>query len=425
MSNRTCIYVLLQASERSHWHRLDATDIWLYHAGAPLILSLSETSDGPTRDHLLSPDLTKGAPQLIVPENHVQSARSTGDFTLVSCTVSPGFHFDGFTLAAAGMDIPRWAPCLVRRLRLANVPSNTQTTPMNHTQFIASLSPAQKEALHRRSTLRGLVHLAGHIGAVIAMALYIATGAPFWQGMLLPYGITLMFLFTLSHECTHATPFAPPRLSDVVGHLVSLPLLLPFTWFRYFHLAHHKYTNDPDRDPELADGGRPTNWRAYLVYLSGWAYWSGNASLIWHHARGHVAAPYLPPRKHAPMIREARILLALYTIIALSLLFNSIALWLWIIPALIGQVFLRLYLLAEHGHCPPVANMLENTRTTLTNRTLRFIAWNMPYHAEHHAMPMVPFHALPTLHGEIQSHLKSVSHGYREFTQDYTRTLDR
>ncbi|MDG3040349.1 cupin domain-containing protein [Roseicyclus marinus] len=103
----TCIYFLLKAGEHSHWHKVDATEIWLYHAGAPLVLSLADSDDGPATDHLLTPDLTKGAPQIIVPENHWQAARTTGDFTLVSCTVSPGFSFDGFTLAPAGFDIPR------------------------------------------------------------------------------------------------------------------------------------------------------------------------------------------------------------------------------------------------------------------------------------------------------------------------------
>lgn len=103
----TCIYFLLKADERSHWHRVDATEIWLYHAGAPLILSIAETVAGPATDLMLTPDLTKGAPQIIVPENHWQAAASTGDYTLVSCTVSPGFTFDGFTLAPPGMDIPR------------------------------------------------------------------------------------------------------------------------------------------------------------------------------------------------------------------------------------------------------------------------------------------------------------------------------
>ncbi|WP_050602221.1 cupin domain-containing protein [Ruegeria sp. 6PALISEP08] len=103
----TCIYFLLQAGESSHWHRVDATEIWLYHAGAPLVLSLSATDAGPAADHLLTPDLSKGAPQLIVPEGHWQAAHSTGEYTLVSCTVSPGFDFEGFELAAPDFDIPR------------------------------------------------------------------------------------------------------------------------------------------------------------------------------------------------------------------------------------------------------------------------------------------------------------------------------
>ena len=103
----TCIYFLLKEGEVSHWHRVDAAEIWLYHAGAPLLLSISATDDGPAGYHLLTPDLAKGRPQILVPPHHWQTARSTGDFTLVSCAVSPGFHFEGFELATPGFDIPR------------------------------------------------------------------------------------------------------------------------------------------------------------------------------------------------------------------------------------------------------------------------------------------------------------------------------
>ncbi|MCK0143285.1 cupin domain-containing protein [Aliiroseovarius sp. F20344] len=104
----TCIYFLLKEGECSHWHRVDATEIWLYHSGAPLILSMADSDQGPAIDHQLGPDLAKGqAPQIIVPKDHWQAARSTGAYTLVSCTVSPGFQFDGFTLAPQGFDIPR------------------------------------------------------------------------------------------------------------------------------------------------------------------------------------------------------------------------------------------------------------------------------------------------------------------------------
>lgn len=102
----TCIYFLLKAGERSHWHKIDATEIWLYHSGAPLILSRSASDEGPASEALLGPDFSKGeSPQLIVEPHHWQAARSTGDWTLVSCTVSPGFEFGSFVLAAAGFDI--------------------------------------------------------------------------------------------------------------------------------------------------------------------------------------------------------------------------------------------------------------------------------------------------------------------------------
>lgn len=104
----TAIYFLLKGGEASHWHRVDAAEIWHFYAGAPLILSLSETDQGPAQDHTLGPDLAADQfPQLIVAEGHWQAARSTGDWTLVGCTVSPAFQFEGFELAATDFDIPR------------------------------------------------------------------------------------------------------------------------------------------------------------------------------------------------------------------------------------------------------------------------------------------------------------------------------
>ena len=104
----TCIYFLLKDGEASQWHHVDAVEIWHYYAGAPLILSMAATDAGPAMDHVLGPDLAMGAlPQLIVPTGHWQAARTTGDWSLVGCTVSPGFDFAGFTLAPAGFDIQR------------------------------------------------------------------------------------------------------------------------------------------------------------------------------------------------------------------------------------------------------------------------------------------------------------------------------
>ena len=96
----TAIYFLLAKGERSHWHRIDAAELWLYHAGAPLELSVGDTVVW------LGPDLLAGEePQAVVPPRTWQAAVSTGAWTLVSCVVAPGFQFDGFELAPPG-----WSP---------------------------------------------------------------------------------------------------------------------------------------------------------------------------------------------------------------------------------------------------------------------------------------------------------------------------
>lgn len=104
----TSIFFLLKRDERSHWHRVDATEIWHFYTGAPLILSMAASQAGPATHHWLGPDLAAGqSPQLIVPPHHWQAARSTGDFTLVGCTVSPGFQFEGFELAPPEFEVPQ------------------------------------------------------------------------------------------------------------------------------------------------------------------------------------------------------------------------------------------------------------------------------------------------------------------------------
>lgn len=103
----TCIHFLLKAGEHSHWHRVDADEIWLYHAGAPLELRMAQGADGLAIAHRLGPDFFGGdAPHIVVPAHHWQAARSLGDWTLVSCTVSPGFRFESFELAPPGFEIP-------------------------------------------------------------------------------------------------------------------------------------------------------------------------------------------------------------------------------------------------------------------------------------------------------------------------------
>jgi predicted cupin superfamily sugar epimerase len=100
----TAIYFLLAAGESSRWHRVDATEIWHWYAGAPLDLGIASPGAMPEWRRL-GPDLLAGElPQQIVPPHAWQSARSTGAWTLVGCTVSPAFEFDGFELAPPGWE---------------------------------------------------------------------------------------------------------------------------------------------------------------------------------------------------------------------------------------------------------------------------------------------------------------------------------
>jgi predicted cupin superfamily sugar epimerase len=103
----TAIYFLLAAGEISHWHRVDAAELWHWHAGAPLILSIAPPG-APAAELILGAALAAGErPQGIVPAGHWQSARSLGAWTLVGCTVAPGFLFEKFELAGPGMNPPR------------------------------------------------------------------------------------------------------------------------------------------------------------------------------------------------------------------------------------------------------------------------------------------------------------------------------
>ena len=102
----TAIYFLLKEGERSHWHRVDAGEVWLWHAGAPLDLLIAETAAGPVTVHRLGGDVLAGErPQAVVPAEWWQAAEARTGWALVSCCVAPGFRFEGFELAQAGFTI--------------------------------------------------------------------------------------------------------------------------------------------------------------------------------------------------------------------------------------------------------------------------------------------------------------------------------
>jgi fatty acid desaturase len=295
---------------------------------------------------------------------------------------------------------------------------------MDHRDLIASLSNEERARLTERSDRPGLVHLGIHWGLILLLGTAIGLRVPGWWLLILPQGILIVFLFTLLHEASHKTPFRSEWLNSLAARVSGFLLLLGPEWFRYFHFAHHRHTQDPDNDPELATP-KPETIAQYLVHVSGLpVYWGELKGLILN-AFGRGKASYILPKAEAKIQREAVVMLGLYAFLALISVWlqTALLLWVWIVPALLGQPFLRLYLLAEHGRCPFVANMLENSRTTATNRIVRFLAWNMPFHAEHHSYPAVPFHKLPEFHAIVETHLRETERGYARFNANYIASL--
>ncbi len=297
-------------------------------------------------------------------------------------------------------------------------------TISDHKQLIASLSDAQRADFTEKSDMQGGLALFTHVLAIGVSTLWIVEGWVGWQAILLLQGVMLVFLFTLLHETVHFTVFKTPWLNTAVGWISALVILLPPNWFRYFHLAHHRHTHNPEKDPEL-EGKKPETLQEFLWAVSGIPVWWFHITTIFKNAFSEQDYQYVPQAGFSKIRREALLMIGIYTLTVLVSvsLASNILFWVWVLPVLLGQPFLRLYLMAEHGRCPHVANMLENTRTTYTTAFVRWLAWNMPYHTEHHAYPTVPFHKLPKFHQVAKAHLRVTENGYTQYHKKTVRMM--
>ena len=287
------------------------------------------------------------------------------------------------------------------------------------------LPPALVRGFSARSDAAGALRLAIHLVLLIGAGVLVWASLGTWW--LLPammvQGIVQVALFAGLHECVHRTPFRNRLANDATAAAIGLVAVLPAGFFRRFHFAHHRFTQDPERDPE-APTAKPESWGQYLRYVSAWNYWRDRIGELFRHAAGRVSADFVPAGERAAVAREARWHLAVYALVGLAVAFGRPEPFVfWLGPALLGQPFLRLYLLAEHTGCPLGPDMLTNTRTTFTLWPLRLLMWNMPYHVEHHVYPAVPFHALPRLHRAMADRLVETAPGYMAFHRRYQAAL--
>ena len=204
---------------------------------------------------------------------------------------------------------------------------------MDHRDIITSLTQEQRDHLTSKSDMPGLPHLLLHAGSILILGTLIAIKAPFWPVLMIPQGILIVFMFTLLHETIHQTAFRTAWLNEAVARVASFMIALPANWFRFFHFAHHRFTQDPEKDPELAFAKPETAWQ-YVRHVSGLSVWWGHLKTLSVNAMGRCDDAFVPPKGRGKVLWEARVMIAAYAIlIGLSVYFETaVLLFVWIFP---------------------------------------------------------------------------------------------
>jgi fatty acid desaturase len=291
------------------------------------------------------------------------------------------------------------------------------------------LSHDALHALRTRSDRAGAVRLGVHVACLIAAGWWVAVASG-WMEVLAVFvlGMVQVALFAPAHETMHQTAFASRRANAIAGWLTSAPSLLNAQFYTAFHLAHHRHTQAPGLDPELLTPP-PETVGQYIVRVLGWPFWSLRLRVVLDGWRGDFSAyPYVSEAAAPGIIRSVRAmsLVMVGGAAGSALLFGWETPFLfWIGPQLLGQPPLRAYLLSEHTGCTHDRDGLTNTRTVLTNPVVRLLMWNMPFHAEHHLYPSIPFHRLPDAHRAIRARLGFVQRGYGRWNLNFVRDLLR
>jgi fatty acid desaturase len=271
-------------------------------------------------------------------------------------------------------------------------------------------------SLSLRSDAQGVVRFAIHVAVMLGTGYLVWRSLPHWY-LLIPaavlHGFTIVTMFAPMHECVHRTPFVTPLLNEIFGWIAGLLSFYNFHFYRQYHTWHHRYTQDPERDPEL-NPPKATSVAGYFIDVSGFNWWKGRPWLFLKLSLGKLQDyPYVPESGRRKVQISAAAQTAVYVAALVSIACGYLyAWWFFFLPALLAQPFLRCFTIAEHTGCTYDENGLTNTRTTLASFPVRLLMWNMPYHAEHHLYPSIPFHRLPQAHQELKQKLRHVEPGY-------------
>jgi len=292
-----------------------------------------------------------------------------------------------------------------------------RTTIGSSERIVHLLGRKPVRALMARRNGPGLLFLFLHATAIATTGTLVwASLDTFWVApAIFIHGIMIVHLFAPFHECCHRTAFRSRWLNESVYWCCGLILGLMPLAFRFQHADHHTYTQDRERDPQMIAMGERLS--GYLFYASALPYFAAILKSLLLHALGRfnpAERRYLPSHMLGTVRLQAWIFWGGYLFLgAASVWLESwFAVIYWLLPRLVGEPVERIIRLSEHTACSHSPDMLENSRTIVTWRPVRWLSWNMPFHTAHHAVPLVPFHALPTLSAMLTGHLCEVRQGY-------------
>ena len=288
------------------------------------------------------------------------------------------------------------------------------------------LEPSELRALNERSDVMGSMQMGSHLSAIILSGYlhYLVLGS--WWVLLTGFilGVLINFLYAAQHELSHATVFKTVRLNEFFGRFVGFWMLFPRDFDQVMHFAHHRWTQDWDKDGELV---RETfSLKTYLLWFFGFTYWKVRIFGIIRRARGIIIEPYIKDSENNKIIFESRVhILGYFIIFICSIYFQSwAAITFWLLPLILTKPVHQLQNTIEHLGLSHKKDILQNTRSTQTSSLMRWMCWQMPYHTAHHTFPSVPFWKLKKLNDQIETNAGSVHKmGYIEFQLEVIRRL--
>ena len=288
------------------------------------------------------------------------------------------------------------------------------------------ISPQELRDLNRRSDMMGGLQMASHWAAIAGFGYlhYLALGTHYvWlTGFCL--GVTINFLYAAQHELSHWTVFRTPWLNMLFGRLIGFLMLFPRDYDMIMHYAHHRWTQDWERDGELVR--EPFTLGSFILWMLGVSYWRNRVSGMIRRARGIIIEGYIRPEEEAQVTLESRLhLLGYAAIFGVSLYLQTWAVAIfWLAPMILTKPVHQLQNTIEHLGLTHNSDILENTRSTRTNAVMRWLCWQMPYHTAHHTFPSVPFWKLRQLNDRIESVAGEVHRmGWIEFQIEVIRRL--